>query len=101
MPSSTFEKIVIYIIKSFFIHCRPQMSFSKLEHCNSEIMHGDRDRNFQSRTVRDDYCVVEAVEILKLPNSTNSGALAISSRRCQQHVMQQYKDGSAQAVCRS
>ena len=31
------------------------------------------------------------IVILKLPNSTNSGGLAIFSRRCQQHVIQQYR----------
>ena len=48
MPSSIFEEIVISIIKS-------QMSFSKLQRSNSEIMPGDRESNFQSGTIRDDY----------------------------------------------
>ena len=48
MLSSIFEEIVISIIKS-------QISFSKLQHSNSEIMPGDRESNFQSGTVRNDY----------------------------------------------
>ena len=68
------------------------MSFSKLQHSNSGIMPGDRDKSCQSgMALRDDYWGVLAVDILKLPNSRNSGGLAVSSRRCQQHVMQRYK----------
>ena len=43
---SIIEKIVLSIIKLFFFHCRWQISFSKLQHSNTEIMPGDRDRKF-------------------------------------------------------
>ena len=45
MTSSIFEKIVISIIKSFFLHCQPQMSFSQLQHSSTGIMPGERERN--------------------------------------------------------
>ena len=41
---SIIENIVPSIIKSYFDHCRPQISFSKLQHSNTGIMPGDRDR---------------------------------------------------------
>ena len=45
-----FWKIVISVIKWFSIHCRPQMSFSKLLRSSSGIIPDDRARNCQSGT---------------------------------------------------
>ena len=77
------DNLVFQILLLLIIPLRPEVSVTQ---SNALLIRGDLRDNYWGR--------VYAVEMLKLPNGTNSGGLAISSR-CWIISCNSTKDGSA------